>query len=508
MMSSPDVDLEALGRSGQFDALLEFLRSSGYSDDSIRRRFQLERAEDFEMDRKKRVPGPLPESAADILAELFLVGEALMLQSVQNILGAGNLALLEGMGLLGRDADTAQCHATVALYPVEDVYIISDRWSSYDSSPFSWPEDVVYPAFIPNTRLFLSHLPEYPCGRFLDLCGGTGIAALFAARRGSKQAWSGDISDRSTRFAEFNRRLNEIGNVQAVTSDLYQGFEDGRFDAISAHPPYVPTLQPKWVFFSGGRDGEEIIRRIVEGLPDHLNDGGAFMALTMGSDRADRPFEHRIREWLGDREREFDIAFLVHREIDPGEFALRSNRETFRTREEAEVWRQLFKNLSITSLVYGFICIQRRSGALQTFTLRRQASPSIGRSPWEWLFRWESAARSDRLAPLILESSLYAARKTDFVVLHHLEQGRWNADSYTLQTEYPFNMECKIQPWMAHMISLCDGKATGLDILRILIQNEVLPQTTPPGEFAQAVATLVSGGFVEVVGFRPPQAVK
>lgn len=506
MMKTPDVDLEALGRSRQFDALREFLRASGYSDDSLCRRYALERAEDFEMDRQKRVPAPAPESPADFLAELFLAGDAADLHSAQTLLGAANLDLLEGMGLLKCSAETSRCHATVALYPVEDLYIISDRWSSYDGSKFTWPEDVVYPAFIPNTRLFLSHLPQRTRGLFLDLCGGTGIGALFAARRGAEQAWSGDISERSTRFAEFNRLLNGIGNVQAITSDLYQSLGGMHFDAISAHPPYVPTLQPKWVFFSGGRDGEEIIRRIVEGLPDHLKDRGVFMALTMGSDRADRPFEQRIREWLGERERDFDVALLVHREIDPREFALRSNRETFRTREEAGVWRQLFKELAITSLVYGFICIQKRSGARRTFTLRRQVAPSVRRSPWEWLFQWESAALEEESAALILDSPLHAAPQTDFVVLHRLDRGRWNPSSYTLQTGYPFNMECRIQPWMAHMISQCDGKATGRDVLRILIENDVLPQTTPPGEFARAVATLVSGGFVEVEGFRPPRA--
>ena len=318
---------------------------------------------------------------------------------------------------------------------------------------------------------------------------------MLAARRGSQQAWSGDIADRSTRFAEFNRQLNGIPNVQAVTGDLYQRFEGCRFDVISAHPPYVPTLQPKWIFYSGGRDGEEITRRIVEGLSDHLNDGGLFIALTMGTDRRDRPFEHRVREWLGGGEKDFDIAFLAHREDDPQEFALRVNRETIRSREETELWRQLFKNLEITSLAYGFVCIQRRSGAHRAFTVRRQASPAALRSPWEWLLSWESAFCGERLESLILDSPLHASRKTEFLVLHHLEENSWSPASYKLRAQYPFNMECNAQPWMAHLISLCDGKATGRDALRTLILNEALPESTPEGEFARATASLVSGGY-------------
>jgi hypothetical protein len=232
------------------------------------------------------------------------------------------------------------------------------------------------------------------------------------------------------------------------------------------------------------------------------------MALTMGTDRVDRPFEHRIREWLGAGEKEFDVAFLVRKEMDPHEFALRANRETVRSREESDLWSQLFKSLNIKSLVYGFICIQRRSGSQRTFTVRRQVSPSSTRAPWEWLLSWESAASGDGPAQLILDSPLQASQQTEFVVLHHLEQGLWNPSSYKLRTEYPFNMECNAKPWMAHLISLCDGKATGREVMRTLIENEALPKGTPVGEFARATASMISGGFVEIEGFRPPRAAK
>lgn len=508
MTASTVIDAGTLGHSGRFNELLEFLQSAGYTDEYICRRFHLERAEDFEIDRNRRAPLPAAESAADILVALLLAGESVELNTARHLLGETKIALLEGMGLLASETGDTHCFATVALYPVGDLYIASDRWGTPDGSQFSVPEDIVYPAFIPNTRLFLRHLPEQSCGSFLDLCGGTGIAALLAARRGCAKAWSGDISDRSTRFAEFNRQLNGIPNAQAVTSDLYEGFGDSRFDVISAHPPYVPTLQPKWVFFSGGQDGEEITRRIVEGLPHHLNNRGRFVALTMGTDRSDRPFEQRIREWLGAYDKEFDIAFLVRKELDPQDFALRANRETVRSREESERWNQLFRSLNIKTLVYGFICMQRRSDAKRTFTLRRQASPSSARAPWEWLLNWESAACGEGLAQLILDSPLQAAQRTEFLVQHHLEKGLWNPSSYKLRTEYPFNMECNAQPWMAHLISLCDGKSTGREVLRTLIENEALPKSTPAGEFARATASLVSGGFIEIEGFKPPPAAR
>ncbi len=492
------MDIHDLGRTGRFAELLRLLQSVDYTDEFIRTRFKLPRPEDFELDRKKRASLPEPESAADILAAVFLAGEPADLNAATRMLGREAIDLLRGMGLLIAEPEKGRCHATVALYPVENLYLASDRWSHPDGLPWPGPEDMVYPAFIPNTRLFLHHLPERPAGDFLDLCAGTGAAALLAAKRGAAHAWSVDIADRSTQFAEFNRRLNGLANVHPVTSDLYQNLESRRFDVIVAHPPYVPALQPKWIFFSGGQDGEDITRRTVEGLPDHLNDGGVFLALTMGGDRAQQPFESRIRKWLGEHEGEFDIALIVRKELDPQEFAMRANRETIRTREESEAWSQLFANLRILSLVYGFVCIQRRSNSRKTFTVRRQMAPAASRSPWEWLLAWETAASGDQLTRLILDSTLHASRETEFEVIHRLANGAWDPSSYKLRTGHPFSMECVAQPWMAHLLSLCDGRATGREVLMELIRNEVLPGAASQDEFARAVATLASGGFLEV----------
>ena len=490
------MQIDSLGRSGRFDELREFLRSAGYTEEFLRARFRLERAEQFELDRGKRAPLPEAASAADVLTALFLAGEFVSLDQAGRLMGRDGIGLLSDMGLLAIELGSGRCHGTVALYPLADLHIASDRWSNPGDAPFEAPNDTVYPAFIPNTRLFLAHVPLGECDSFLDLCAGTGIAAIMAARQDAREAWAGDIAERCTRFAEFNGRLNGVANFHPVTSDLYGSLNS--FDRIVAHPPYVPALQPKWIFFSGGEDGEEITRRIVQGLPAHLNDHGVFLALTMGTDRSDAPFESRIREWLGKGGRDFDIALIVRKTIEPQEFAAR-------IREESEAWRKLFARLGVESLVYGFVVIQRRNGAGQTFTVRRQASPNLRRAPWEWLLAWESAATEGRTR-LILERPLHRGCDAELQVRHRLEGSGWTPQRYTLRTQWPFSMECDAHPWMANLISLCDGRATGRDQLRVLVENEVLPRTIAEEEFARAAADLVSGGFIEVEGFRPPRA--
>jgi len=261
-------------------------------------------------------------------------------------------------------------------------------------------------------------------------------------------------------------------------------------------------------FFQRRQDGEEITRRIVEGLPDHLNDGGVFLALTMGTDRADRPFEHRVREWIGAGEK----ISILHSWLARS-WILRSLRcvqtgKPSAVAKNPNAGARCFNSLQITAACLRFHLHPAKIGRPKNFYCPAPGLTIKLRSPWEWLLRWESAACNDGVEQLLLDSPLHASPQMEFVVRHRLDKGFWNPSSYTLRTEDPFNMECSAQPWMAHLISLCDGKATGREALKTLIQNEALPKSTPAGEFARAAASLVSGGFIEVEGFRLPRQQK
>jgi len=176
------------------------------------------------------------------------------------------------------------------------------------------------------------------------------VAALIAASKYATQAYAYDIAARSTHFAEFARLLNGLANVTTGTGDLYEPAAGATFDRIVAHPPYVPVLQSKWIFFDGGEDGERVTRRIIEHAPHYLRPGGALYCLAMASDRADRPLEVRIREWLEPKQREFDVAVVVRRMIEPQEFAFNSLARGEAGAAPARRWKELFEARRITSL--------------------------------------------------------------------------------------------------------------------------------------------------------------
>lgn len=502
---------DELGRAGRYDELRQLLRASDYSEVVLCARLGLRRLTDFEMEPTRRAALPPPVDATDVLIRLFLTGDAVGRGLLDAHLSPAAAALLRDMGLL-ETADAGQFCATVALYPVNGLYIASDRWSRPDGSSFEAPPDTVYPALVRNTRLFLDLLPEEPCARCLDLGAGTGIGAFVASRNGAKESYAADIAERSTQFAEFNRRLNGLASVSTVTSDLYDQLGGQTFDRIVAHPPYMPMLSPKWVFLSGGQDGEGITRRIVAGLPQHLREGGLCCCLTMGTDRTgsggtDSPFELRVRDWLGETQDEFDVALVVRRLVEPQQFAMGTAPFEPRSRADAHAWRDLFARLGVNSLVYGLLLVRRRRDRNgPAVTIRRMAAPDFGRADWQWMLAWETAAASDRAEAIILDAPLHSSRQAEFEVLHRLTDKGWTPQSYQLRIDRPFSTTCKAEPWAAHLMSQCDGQRTGREHFQQFKEAGIIPADTTEAGFADAVAPLISGGFIEMEGFRPPRA--
>ena len=128
------------------------------------------------------------------------------------------------------------------------------------------------------------------------------------------------------------------------------------------------------------------------------------------------------------------------------------------------------------------------------------------RADWEWLLRWEAEAIGPDRVQRILDTPLHTGHPKSFDVRHRLENDEWAPTGYTLQIDRPFITDCDAHPWMANLIAICDGKATGRDHMKALQRGGVIPKDAPSAEFAKALTGLISGGFIEVEGFRPPRA--
>lgn len=77
-------------------------------------------------------------------------------------------------------------------------------------------------------------------GRVLDLCTGSGIAAIEAARSGAREVYAYDISERAVACALGNATENDV-HVDARLGTIADAVELGPFDVIVSNPPYVPS---------------------------------------------------------------------------------------------------------------------------------------------------------------------------------------------------------------------------------------------------------------------------
>jgi release factor glutamine methyltransferase len=137
--------------------------------------------------------------------------------------------------------------------------------------------------------MLASHLRAQmrPGAAVLDVCTGSGLLAVTAARHGAGGATAIDVSRRAVLTARINARLNGV-RVRALRGDLFAPVAGERFDVIVSNPPYVPAQddelpargpQRAW---DAGTDGRALLDRICTAAPAHLRPGG-FLLLVHSS---------------------------------------------------------------------------------------------------------------------------------------------------------------------------------------------------------------------------------
>jgi len=493
-----------LQNSPHFELLRNYLRAVGFNEKSICDRLEITEIGELLLPRGKRATPAKGSDELSLLTRLFLLGESLEREELESVLSSRVVEALTSLGLASLDsADGSRLFCAVALYPVGHLFIVSDRWVPVVGKDFEYPDDYVYTAITPNTSEFLATLPVTPCDSFLELCSGTSAVAL-AASGYAKKSWAIDITERSTQMAEFNRLLNGLDNVTVLKGDLYEGVEDLKFDRIVAHPPYMPALRPTHIYYDGGADGEQITRRMVEALPHFLKPGGCFYCLAQGSDRKGAPLEERVRGWLGEGQTDFDVVVVEDWKQDPKEAALIYALKSGGGYATVDLMRDSLASLGVESIAYGWIIIQRKSNTRRVFTVRRSAGQRTGREEIAWLLKWETFAAGPSALEDLQEMIPVARRSLELNTIHRMKEGKLVPEQFTLHTEAPFFVDCKVQFWVGFLIPLCDGKSTVRQLWETCKGNNFIHPETPPQEFAKLIDVLISGGFLEVADFCPP----
>ena len=126
--------------------------------------------------------------------------------------------------------------------------------------------------FLARTLATSPELAPAAGGRALDLGTGSGVGAVFAARRG----WTvvaADVNPDAVRCARINALLNGFEErIEAREGDLFAPVAGERFDLVVFNPPYFrgearDALDAAW-------RGRGVLERFAEGLASALAPGG------------------------------------------------------------------------------------------------------------------------------------------------------------------------------------------------------------------------------------------
>jgi len=141
--------------------------------------------------------------------------------------------------------------------------------------------------------------------RMIDVGTGSGVIALsLAAKFPEAEIYAIDISEDALSLARENAARLRLGErVRFQKTDLLENLSE-RFDLIVANLPYISmqdrhllareVLHDPEVALFGGPGGDELVRKLVEQAPAHLEPGG-LLALEIGLGQAEG-LSHFLRQ--------------------------------------------------------------------------------------------------------------------------------------------------------------------------------------------------------------------
>lgn len=207
-------------------------------------------------------------------------------------------------------------------------YLLHEAW--LDGRRFHVDRRVIVPRSYISELLREKLRPwvRRPVRRVLDLCTGSGCLAILAALAYPRaKVDASDVSVAALNVARINvERYGLQRRVRVIRSDLFAELSGKRYDLILTNPPYVDARTMKRLpheyrheperALAAGRDGLDLVRRILAEAREHLAPQGVLVC-EVGDSRValERAFPLLAFTWAETSEPEACVFVLEQEQL-------------------------------------------------------------------------------------------------------------------------------------------------------------------------------------------------
>ncbi len=377
---------------------------------------------------------------------------------------------LAAAGFLDRSGGEVRARVDVRPYADEgrDWWVVSDLTPGLDGAPIAVGPDHVLG--ISSASSSLAQLTvRAPFDRALDLGTGCGVQALHLAEH-VRDIVATDVNERALAMTRLNARLNQV-TVDVRGGSLYEPVAGERFDLVVTNPPFVvsPGTGERLVYRDSGLPGDEMVRRVVTGAPEHLVPGGWAQVLANWVHRRGEPWADRVAGWLDDTGCD---AWVVQREVaDPAEYvelwlkdAGVHGRPDYTERYDG--WLAWFEEQGVEGVGFGWLHLRRvdRDSVVHLeewpFEVEQPLGPEVA----------DRARRTDFLAArddaALLEERLTV--RTDVRQETVGEVGAADPETIVLRQQRGMRRACRADTVEAGLVGASDGDLTVRQLLHAL----------------------------------------
>ena len=303
----------------------------------------------------------------------------------------------------------------------------------------------------------------------LDVGCGCGIQALYLATHADRVVAT-DLSSRACALTQFNAALNEAV-IDVREGSLFEPVEGETFDLIVTNPPFVIT--PDSVrgaaglleYRDGGMDRDNLIRAVLRGAPECMNEGGTLQMLANWEIPADRnpdtQWSWRVDSWLDGLPVD---AWVVQRDVlDPARYVdmwIRDSGGQLMDRADYEraftSWLADFRRAGTGAIGMGFVALRRLDEAEAAAGGRRAYDLSLdGRVPRGVDVSW---ALSSLRGPQLWDSAL--TRASDVREERHYVPGSPDPELLILHQGAGLGRSVPVSSAVSAVVGASDGELT------------------------------------------------